>query len=167
MPPSLNCCRTGYHLFYQTRATWRQDHLLTCTEGLVDETIRCHYLTLTCIWGSALNCLDFQCGRIGTQLFKCLEEIGSWEKSLWLVPCLNGADAMLISREEGLGWWPEDQESLSPGLVYGFICLAHLSAWLCLSLRWKHVPKWYLHAVTSLLGHWAHMSLYIELNTDM
>lgn len=32
---------------------------------------------------------------------------------------------MLISREEGLGWWPEDQASLPPGLVYGFICLAH------------------------------------------
>lgn len=59
------------------------------------------------------------------QLFKCLEEIGSRKKSLWLVPCQIGADAMLISREEGLGWWPEDQANLPPGLVFGFICLAH------------------------------------------
>lgn len=36
VPPSLNCSRTGCHLFCQTRATWRQttaSHLPMRTEG--------------------------------------------------------------------------------------------------------------------------------------
>lgn len=95
----------GTH-FVKREPPWREDtasHLLTCTDGLVDEPIRCHYSTSMCIWGSARNGLDFKWETIGTQLFKCLKEIGSWKKSLWLLPYLIQVNDVLMSRGRNLG----------------------------------------------------------------
>lgn len=105
----------------------------------------------------------FETWRDRTQLFKCLEEIGSLKKSLWLLSYLIQANATLISA--GRSRCGSQEISWAGHLVYLIFPSAQYTQLGLGLLGRKTIPKWFFFTSSLLVTEYKHSCLCIKCFT--